>query len=131
MKDQPAERGIEAGKGVSGSSFIAHPLSFTRIWRLARKELREILRDRRTILTLVAMPLLLYPLLSVVFQQFSLYRALSAGAAEDRLGFGTQGEADVFERRLVRGEQELKARGRGTPAKQERPAPKLMELIAS
>ncbi|MFN0056465.1 MAG: ABC transporter permease subunit/CPBP intramembrane protease [Planctomycetales bacterium] len=40
-----------------------------RLVRLSLKELREILRDRRTIVTLVLMPLLLYPLLSVAFQQ--------------------------------------------------------------
>ena len=43
-----------------------------RIGRLARKELREILRDRRTIVTLVLMPLLLYPLLGIVIQKFVL-----------------------------------------------------------
>jgi ABC-2 type transport system permease protein/sodium transport system permease protein len=42
------------------------------VGRLVRKELREILRDRRTIITLVLMPLLLYPLLSLGFQQFFL-----------------------------------------------------------
>ncbi|MFO0787970.1 MAG: ABC transporter permease subunit/CPBP intramembrane protease [Pirellulales bacterium] len=41
-----------------------------RLWRLVLKELREILRDRRTIVTLVVMPLLIYPLLAVVFQRF-------------------------------------------------------------
>ena len=41
-----------------------------RIWRLAAKELRETLRDRRTITTLVLMPLLLYPILSLIFQNF-------------------------------------------------------------
>jgi len=41
-----------------------------RIWRLATKELRETLRDRRTISTLVLMPLLVYPILSLVFQNF-------------------------------------------------------------
>jgi len=41
-----------------------------RLWRLCRKELRETLRDRRTILTLVMMPLLLYPLLSMTLQRF-------------------------------------------------------------
>ncbi len=44
--------------------------SFGRMGRLCRKELREILRDRRTIVTLVLMPLLVYPLLSIVFQRF-------------------------------------------------------------
>lgn len=33
-----------------------------------RKELRETLRDRRTIVTLLAMPLLLYPMLGLVFR---------------------------------------------------------------
>ena len=41
-----------------------------RLRRLVLKELREILRDRRTIITLVVMPLLIYPLLAVVFQRF-------------------------------------------------------------
>ena len=45
---------------------------FSRIWRLATKELRETLRDRRTIVTLVFMPLLVYPILSLVFQNFLL-----------------------------------------------------------
>ena len=44
----------------------------SRLWRLCRKELRETLRDRRTILTLVLMPLLLYPLLGMTLQRFLL-----------------------------------------------------------
>ena len=36
--------------------------------RLALKELRETLRDRRTIATLLLMPILVYPLLSVAFR---------------------------------------------------------------
>ena len=43
-----------------------------RLWRLVVKELREILRDRRTIITLVVMPILIYPLLAIVFQRFLL-----------------------------------------------------------
>lgn len=43
--------------------------------RLARKECRETLRDRRTLLTLVLMPLLVYPLMSVAFRQFLLTAA--------------------------------------------------------
>src|SRR5262245_44076060 len=43
-----------------------------RLQRLVLKELREILRDRRTIITLVVMPILIYPLLAVVFQRFLL-----------------------------------------------------------
>ena len=43
---------------------------FGRLRRLVLKELREILRDRRTIITLVVMPMLIYPLLAMVFQRF-------------------------------------------------------------
>lgn len=47
-------------------------LSMGRVARLALKELRETLRDRRTIITLVLMPLLVYPVLSVALKQFLL-----------------------------------------------------------
>ncbi|MFO0863469.1 MAG: ABC transporter permease subunit [Gemmataceae bacterium] len=68
---------------------------FGRLFRMVRKELSEILRDRRTMITLVAMPLLLYPLLSVAFQQF--YRALDLGRGpEYRVGFRTDEELDFF-----------------------------------
>jgi sodium transport system permease protein len=40
-----------------------------RLARLTLKELRETLRDRRTIFTLVLMPVLLYPLLSIALKQ--------------------------------------------------------------
>jgi sodium transport system permease protein len=50
----------------------AHHQLFGRLRRLVQKELREILRDRRTIITLVVMPILIYPLLAVVFQRFLL-----------------------------------------------------------
>lgn len=48
------------------------------ISRLARKELREILRDRRTIVTLVLMPVLVYPLLSIAFREY--FRAVEKPA---------------------------------------------------
>ena len=40
-----------------------------RVARLTRKELRETLRDRRTVITLVLMPLLVYPLISISFNK--------------------------------------------------------------
>lgn len=43
-----------------------------RLLRLCLKELRETLRDRRTIVTLVLMPLLVYPLLSILFNRLLL-----------------------------------------------------------
>lgn len=51
--------------------------SWARIGRLALKELRETLRDRRTIITLVLMPLLVYPLLSMALNRF----LMSSGSA--------------------------------------------------
>ncbi len=44
--------------------------------QLARKELRETLRDRRTLMTLLLMPLLVYPLLSLGFRSFVATSAL-------------------------------------------------------
>lgn len=46
-----------------------------RLSRLALKELRETLRDRRTLVTLILMPLLVYPILSLVFKTFLLSNA--------------------------------------------------------
>ncbi len=42
------------------------------IWPLTAKELRETLRDRRTLMTLLLMPILVYPLLGLMFQGFFL-----------------------------------------------------------
>jgi ABC-2 type transport system permease protein/sodium transport system permease protein len=40
-----------------------------RLGRLCLKELRESLRDRRTLITLILMPILVYPLLSMAMQR--------------------------------------------------------------
>src|ERR1700732_3428262 len=75
--------------------------SIFRLIRLVRKELVEIIRDRRTIVTLVLMPLLLYPLLSVAFQQFFLASSIDPHRGlVYRLGFGTELEAKVFDQYL-------------------------------
>ncbi|MFM7058970.1 MAG: ABC transporter permease subunit/CPBP intramembrane protease [Planctomycetota bacterium] len=55
---------------------------FRRLTRLARKELRESLRDRRTLATLVLMPLIVYPLLGMVIQKFAISRASGQKAPE-------------------------------------------------
>ena len=57
-----------------------------RLTRLALKELRETLRDRRTIVTLVVMPLVLYPILALVFQRFLLTSLTSHGTVEYVIG---------------------------------------------
>ncbi|MCA9126704.1 MAG: CPBP family intramembrane metalloprotease [Planctomycetales bacterium] len=51
---------------------MSNRLTPVRLLRLCLKELRESLRDRRTIVTLVLMPLLVYPLLSLVLNRVLL-----------------------------------------------------------
>jgi hypothetical protein len=67
--------------------------AIARLMRLARKELQETLRDRRTILTLVLMPLFVYPLLGLTFQKFLLSQATlhgRPGRTEYVLGFRSE-----------------------------------------
>jgi ABC-2 type transport system permease protein/sodium transport system permease protein len=52
-----------------------------RLARLCQKELRETLRDRRTITTLLLMPLLVYPLLSMALNRFLVGAMASSGEA--------------------------------------------------
>jgi ABC-2 type transport system permease protein/sodium transport system permease protein len=62
------------------------------------------LRDRRTVVTLVAMPLLLYPLLSVAFMQFAwLGKADARSDTTYIIGFASQAELDIFSDRLAHG----------------------------
>jgi ABC-2 type transport system permease protein/sodium transport system permease protein len=72
-----------------------------RVGRLVRKELNEILRDRRTIITLVLMPLLLYPLLYIAFQQLVLAGQKSTRGPVYRLGFLSEREARLVARYLA------------------------------
>ena len=74
-----------------------------RLGRLTLKELREILRDRRTIITLVLMPLLMYPLLSVAFQQFFLSQMANVETPRYTVGFPSDGDANYFVHVLTAG----------------------------
>ncbi|MGF1580005.1 MAG: ABC transporter permease subunit [Gemmataceae bacterium] len=74
----------------------------SRLRRLIRKELNEILRDRRTILTLVFMPLLLYPLMSIAFTQFFLVSSQNlSGQNVTILGFQTPKDQEDFVRWIL------------------------------
>jgi len=57
------------------------------LFRLARKEVTEILRDRRTIVTLVVMPLLLYPLLTIGFGLYHADGRMAEAVPIYRVGF--------------------------------------------
>jgi ABC-2 type transport system permease protein/sodium transport system permease protein len=71
-----------------------------RLGRLTLKELREILRDRRTIVTLILMPLLIYPLLSVAFKQLFVSQIYAAKTTRYRLAFASRFEFDNMLRLL-------------------------------
>ncbi|MCI0456615.1 MAG: ABC transporter permease subunit [Gemmataceae bacterium] len=71
-----------------------------RVGRLVRKELSEILRDRRTIITLILMPLLLYPLLSLAFRQFLLANVGLEQSTEYRIGVSA--DEDQLSKEVVR-----------------------------
>jgi sodium transport system permease protein len=43
------------------------------VWTVLRKELRETLRDRRTLVTMLLIPTLLYPALFVAMEQLTLF----------------------------------------------------------
>src|SRR5262249_1343675 len=55
--------------------------------------LREVLRDRRTIVTLVLMPVLLYPLLSIAFRQYFLSSVATTTEKVYRVAIPTDEEA--------------------------------------
>ncbi len=78
-----------------------------RVWRMILKESREILRDRRTILTLVLMPLLVYPLISIGFQKFLLTEGEKAKRPKIGLGFRSEDEARFVMRLIALGEGQV------------------------
>ena len=81
-----------------------------RWWRLARKELRETLRDRRTIVTLVLMPLLVYPLLSLGLQQFLFSSASSLSKIRWHVGSADEQLVEDLQRWVVEGDKALRTK---------------------
>lgn len=71
--------------------------SGSRLVRMCQKELRETLRDRRTIITLIMMPLLLYPLLSMAFNRFLISSTVgTTSAAPFTIGVGSEDEGALL-----------------------------------
>ncbi len=64
--------------------------SIARFGRLCLKELRESLRDRRTVITLVLMPLLIYPLLSLVLNRVLLNSVTEKAQQSVSFGFSAE-----------------------------------------
>jgi sodium transport system permease protein len=78
---KPGDQGRPGSRALRG---------FPRMRRLLLKELRETLRDRRTIVTLVLMPVLVYPLLSLGFQKLMMTSYYGPGAGEVKLLVGLE-----------------------------------------
>ena len=78
-----------------------------RPYRLAIKELRETFRDRRTLATLILMPLLVYPLLGVVLQKVLLTTISAPEDASYAVVLCTPADARRFRDIYVQGDQLL------------------------
>lgn len=87
-----------------------------RIYRLCLKELRESLRDRRTIITLVLMPLLVYPLLSMILQRLLISTSASTDQEANvvRIGVNDEGLQRPLQEAIARGKHLLADRGSET-----------------
>lgn len=82
--------------------------SLARQWRLTRKELAETLRDRRTIVTLLVMPLLVYPLLSIIFRQFLATSLAKPGQSVAVIGVEDERQEKLLTTWLLAGDDVLK-----------------------
>lgn len=82
------------------------PFNWYQQKQLFLKELRETLRDRRTIVTLLAMPLLLYPLLGIGFR-FLTNNQLADDQQEFFIVSETEEELTTLQSILVDGQQRL------------------------
>ena len=80
-----------------------------RLYRLACKELVEILRDRRTIVTLIMMPLLVYPLMGIVVQKLVLQSLSNAPKITYNLGFDSEEQVEPFSELFKVGEQSIRS----------------------
>ncbi len=93
---------------ATGKSFGSGDLG--RVARLTRKELRETLRDRRTVITLVLMPLLVYPLISISFNKAAMLTVEQANKAAYWIGVTDMRDAEVVRGLLDQGQQLLDQR---------------------
>ena len=111
---------------LTESSIPASSDRLGRLCRLTLKELREILRDRRTIFTLLLMPLLMYPLLSVAFQQFFMSQLGRVQTPRYTIGFRDAEEAQFFANLLQKGGLELVDVGSDPPSTAGTPEPRVV-----
>ncbi|MFO0427068.1 MAG: ABC transporter permease subunit/CPBP intramembrane protease [Planctomyces sp.] len=105
-----------------------HNSLFRRSFLLTQKELRETLRDRRTIITLLVMPLLLYPLMGMVFRFMAISQLRSDSRPEFSIVVGSESEAIWLNSVLKAGgqmlHQSVRNSGDETESSQERQRPR-------
>jgi ABC-2 type transport system permease protein/sodium transport system permease protein len=89
-----------------------------RLWRLMLKELRETLRDRRTIITLVVMPTLIYPLLALAFQRFLLTSVTVTQDVQYEIGVAPESVGKSLYKQLIAGSVQLAAARRAEAGRQ-------------
>ena len=114
--------GEEGSKSVRGAT----------LWLLLRHELRSILRDQKTVVTAVLLPLVLVPALLWISQKTETRREeqeqerVIRYAVDSESGAGADALAQRIERALERWDEDELARTQGGGASQElQPAPKL------
>lgn len=92
-----------------------------RTLRLARKELREILRDRRTVITLVLMPLLVYPLLGIIMRNGVLSNLSLLSSVKVVVCLEDEQQLARFSAAMVEGERLLAEQSETPPVDTELP----------
>ena len=105
ISEEPRDDQSTAGATPTATPPRNRPRSPFRVSRLMLKELRETLRDRRTLLTLILMPLLVYPALSLVFKTFLLNNLEGFTAADPvslRIVFDGDGSDEEVQQLAVR-----------------------------
>ncbi|MCH2179894.1 MAG: ABC transporter permease subunit [Mariniblastus sp.] len=108
--DMPSDS-VQNVDDSGNKKFVHRSMGFSRLRRLAAKELLEILRDRRTVVTLVLMPLLVYPLLGTIVQKFMLSSLSNLQQVEYLIAAENEEELAVIDRFLVIGESILNPEG--------------------
>ncbi|HUG92510.1 MAG TPA: ABC transporter permease subunit/CPBP intramembrane protease [Planctomycetaceae bacterium] len=101
-----------------------------RLARLALKELRETLRDRRTIGTLLLMPIFVYALLSVAFQKFLVTQLRPPTGTEYRIAVESEDAQRILESLLSLGHQLVAQQAQPQPATPGEAAPATDRQVA-
>ncbi len=95
-------------------------MSLRHVWLTFVKEIREALRDRRTLAVMILLPLVVYPLLSLLAAQVAMGREKSREARPSQIAFSGSGPArDALEPRLRQSPTLFVLLPQGSPAEVE------------